>query len=158
MNIGIDFHDTLSYSPDFFKELIKNWSGKVYIVTGTPNKDREKTLQQLENLGFLIGRDFHDVLMGFNYERDDSITISHFKKMREHKLEMLKKHNITIFFDDNPYYVSYVKDHGIATFQTILAKSYTDQFAVDDPHFTCHLQDVQFDFLDKAKDKAYSKI
>ena len=36
MNIGIDFHDTLSVNPEFYKKLISNWEGKVYIITGTP--------------------------------------------------------------------------------------------------------------------------
>ena len=36
INIGIDFHDTLSYDTLFFKILFSNWNGKVIIITGTP--------------------------------------------------------------------------------------------------------------------------
>ena len=46
MNIGIDFHDTISYFPEFFTRLMSKWDGKIYIVTGTPESKREETVQQ----------------------------------------------------------------------------------------------------------------
>ena len=159
LNIGVDFHDTLSYAPDFFKHLFKTWQGKCYIVTGTPERERIKTINQLKDKYDLhLGIDYEDILMGFNYDKErDGLDAGHFKKMRERKLMNLKKHNITVFYDDNPYYVAYMKDHGIITFQTILAKEYTQQFAKNDPYFTCHLQDRQFDFIEKDDDKAHTK-
>lgn len=157
-NIGVDYHDTLSYSPDFFINLFAAWPGKCYIVTGTPIREREKTIKELEDkYGLVIGEDYEDILMGYNYEKD-GMDASHFKRMREQKLKNLKEHNITVFYDDNPYYVEFMKDHGIATFQTILAKEYTAQFAKNDPYFTCHLQDRQFDFIHKDDDKAHVKV
>ena len=157
MNIGIDFHDTLSYAPEFFKKLMEDWVGDCYIVTGTPENEREDTIEQLKSLGFELGVDYKDILMGYNYSKKDGLDASHFKRMREQKLKNLKKHNITIFFDDNPYYVAYMKDHGIFTFQTILAKVYTQKFAENDLYFTCHLQDRQFDFIESDDDKAHVK-
>lgn len=157
-NIGVDFHDTLSYSPDFFTTLFENWPGKCYIVTGTPERERQKTIKILKDKYDLhIGIHYQDILMGFNYSKEEGLDAGHFKKMRERKLENLKKHNITIFYDDNPYYVAYMKDHGITTFQTILAKEYTAKFAENDPYFTCHLQDRQFDFIDSDNDKEFVK-
>ena len=52
MDIGIDFHDTLSYAPDFFKKLMQNWSGKIYIVTGTPPSKKWEVERDLGTLGF----------------------------------------------------------------------------------------------------------
>ena len=158
MNIGIDFHDTLSYAPDFFKSLMMTWPGECYIVTGTPENERDATINQLKDLGFELGIHYKDILMGYNYTKEDGLDASHFKRMRERKLENLKKHNITVFYDDNPYYVAYMKDHGITTFQTILAKSYTQKFAENDPYFTCHLQDRQFDFIESDSNTAHVKI
>jgi hypothetical protein len=158
INLGVDFHDTLSYSPEFFKQLFSVWPGECYIVTGTPEKEREKTIASLkQDYGFEIGVDYKDILMGYNYSKEDGLNTSHFKKMRERKLENLKAHDITVFYDDNPYYVAYMKDHGITTFQTILAKSYTEQFAKNDPYFTCHLQDKQFDFIEKSDENSFVK-
>ena len=158
MNIGIDFHDTLSYAPDFFRDLCLTWNSDVYIVTGTPENEREKTIEWLRrDYGFIKGEHYKDILMGYNYTKEEGLDAGHFKRMRERKLENLKKHNITVFFDDNPYYVAYMKDHGIFTFQTILAKAYTQKFAKNDPYFTCHLQDRQFDFIEKDHDKAHIK-
>ena len=73
--------------------------------------------------------------------------LDHFQKMAEHKLKILKEHNIEIFYDDNPYYVNKIKDHGITVFQTIIANTYLDEFAEKDPFFTCNLQKKQFNFL-----------
>lgn len=158
INIGVDFHDTLSYSPEFFHQLFQNWPGECYIVTGTPESEREKTINILKDeYEFELGVHYKDILMGYNYSKEEGLNSGHFKRMRERKLENLKKYNITVFYDDNPYYVAYMKDHGILTFQTILAKAYTEQFAKNDPYFTCHLQDRQFDFIDNDSDNAHTK-
>jgi hypothetical protein len=61
MNLGIDFHDTLSYAPEFFRRLLSGWGGKVYIVTGTPPSKRHEVEKGLEELGF--GREtYEDIL------------------------------------------------------------------------------------------------
>jgi hypothetical protein len=157
-NLGVDFHDTLSYAPEFFKQLFEVWPGKCYIVTGTPEKERQKTIKILKDkYNMLIGKDYEDILMGYDYSKEDGLDTGHFKRMREQKLKNMKAHNITVFYDDNPYYVAYMKDYGITTFQTILAKEYTKKFAENDPYFTCHLQDRQFDFIENADNKAYVK-
>jgi acid phosphatase class B len=145
MNVGIDFHDTLSYAPKFFKRLINGWEGKVYIITGTPPSKRHEVEKGLEDLG--LGPDsYEEILLGFEYEKKN-MGLEHFQKMAEHKLKILKEHNIEIFYDDNPYYVNAAKDHGITVFQTIIADKYLDDFANKDPFFTCNLQKNQFNFL-----------
>jgi len=145
MNLGIDFHDTLSYAPEFFKRLISGWQGKVYIVTGTPPSKREEIEEGLADLGF-GPETYEDILCGFEYEKKN-MGLEHFQKMAEHKLRILKEYNIEIFYDDNPYYVNVAKDHGITVFQTIIADKYLDDFGEKDPFFTCNLQKNQFNFL-----------
>jgi acid phosphatase class B len=155
MNLGIDFHDTLSYAPEFFKRLITGWQGKVYIVTGTPPSKREEIEEGLADLGF--GPDtYSDILCGFEYEKKN-MGLEHFHNMAEHKLKILKEYNIEIFYDDNPYYVNLAKDHGITVFQTIIADKYLDDFAEKDPFFTSNLQKEQFNFLSKLTDKKMCK-
>ena len=88
MNIGIDFHDTISYNPKFFRELMGSWVGSVYIVTGTPMSKKEETIEQLEEIG--ISRNLYkDILMGFEYEKVN-MTMDHFHRMKKHKLKRQK--------------------------------------------------------------------
>jgi len=155
MNIGIDFHDTLSYAPEFFKRLITGWQGKVYIVTGTPPSKRQEIEEDLADLGFGPAT-YEDILCGFEYEKKN-MGLEHFQKMAEHKLKILKEYNIEIFYDDNPYYVNVAKDHGITVFQTIIADKYLDDFAEKDPFFTCNLQKNQFDFISDLTDQKMCK-
>ena len=52
---------------------------------------RAKTIASLkQDYGFEIGVDYKDILMGYNYSKEDGLNTSHFKKMRERKLENLK--------------------------------------------------------------------
>lgn len=146
MNLGIDFHDTISYHPDFFRELMMTWRYPVYIITGTPESHRKETEDQLQAIN--ISDNMYDgLLMGYEYEKKD-MTPNHFKHMREHKIQQLIAHNIKIYFDDNPYYVDHARRHGILAFQTILSPEYIKAFGAADPYFTCHLQEKQFDFID----------
>jgi hypothetical protein len=85
-------------------------------------------------------------LLGYDYEKVD-MDVDHFHRMREHKYKLLKENGIEVFIDDNPYYVSYMKDMGIDTFQMILPHAYTESFGKKDPYFTCHLQEKQFEFI-----------
>tara|TARA_B100001250_G_C19132321_1_gene500154 strand:- start:9 stop:479 length:471 start_codon:yes stop_codon:yes gene_type:complete len=156
MNLGLDFHDTISYAPDFFRELIKGWSGKVYIVTGTPPSKRDEVFNDLEKLGFIEGKDYEDILCGFEYEKKD-MGLKHFENMAYHKLSLLKRYNITVFFDDNPYYVDLIKDYDIQVFQPVMSKKYLKAFKKADPFFTCNLQKMQFDYLNSLKNKKMKK-
>ena len=73
---------------------------------------------------------------------------THFEKMKIHKLKMIRDNNIKIYFDDNPYYVNYLKDYGIKVYQPILSTKYIDEFKKIDKYFCCNLQENQFDFLE----------
>jgi hypothetical protein len=150
MNIGIDFHDTISYSPDFFVELIKGWNGNVYIVTGTPPSKRHEVEEGLLALG-IDQTDYTQILCGYEYDKSE-MNLSHFKRMAKHKLKLLKQYDIKVYFDDNPYYTSYVKDYGIMVYQTVLSNMYLKEFEKADPFFTCNLQKMQFDYLEKLED------
>jgi hypothetical protein len=145
MNIGLDFHDTVTYCPEFFSALIKGWDGDVYIVTGTPPSKRQEVADALEMLG-IASCDYKDILCGYEYEKSE-MDLNHFKKMAKHKLKLLKDYNIEVFYDDNPYYVEYIKDHDIKVFQPVLSNRYLNEFANADPFFTCNLQKMQFDYL-----------
>ena len=148
MNLGIDFHDTFTSCPNFFRQILTSWPGKKYLVTGTPEKDRgilQKKLQemQVENL-------FDHLLMGFNFEKSDMST-DHFHRMAKHKLKLLQDNNISIYFDDNPFYVSFLKDYGITVFQTILSSSYIEEYKKKESYFSSHLQEKQFSYLLELK-------
>jgi len=145
LNIGIDFHDTISYNPEFFKVLMSNWNGKIFIITGTPLSNKKETIQQLNDIG--IDRNmYEDILMGFNYVKED-MTLNHFHKMKEHKLQHIKNNNISIYFDDNPFYVEFLRNYNITVFQTILNDKYLDEFENKHNFFTCNLQRGQFNYL-----------
>jgi hypothetical protein len=150
INIGIDFHDTISYNPEFFKGIMSKWNGKIFIITGTPISKRDETIEQLEEIG--ISRDmYHDILMGFEYVKED-MTINHFHKMKEHKLNHIKNNNISIYFDDNPFYVEFLRNYDVTVFQTILNDNYLDEFENKHKFFTCNLQRNQFDYLSQTKE------
>lgn len=146
--LGVDFHDTFTYSPHFFVELLKQWRGKCYIVTGTPEKDRSTLSAELERLGVYAHLD--GLLMGYDYAKED-MREDHFRHMAQHKLDLIRKYGIEVYFDDNPYYVSFLRSRGVVVFQTIVSPTYLEEYRKKDPYFTCHLQESQFDFL---KDQA----
>jgi hypothetical protein len=146
MNIGVDFHDTITYSPDFFRNLFSMWAkkGKIYIITGAPEKNCEEIISTLENLGFTNLYD--EIIYGFEYSKKQ-MDHSHFLKMRSHKLKVIREKKIDVYFDDNPYYVEYIRNHGILVFQTVLSDLYMEDFAKKDPYFTSNLQKNQFLYL-----------
>ena len=151
INIGIDFHDTISYNPKFFRNLMSNWDGKIFIITGTPSSKKEETIQQLKDLG--IDRNMYEgVLMGFEYIKED-MTLNHFHKMKKHKLQHIKNNNISIYFDDNPFYVEFLRNYGVTVFQTILNDKYLDEFENKHNFFTCNLQRDQFSYLNHPQPK-----
>jgi hypothetical protein len=145
MILGIDFHDTITYNPDFFKTLIKSWNDKIYIVTGTPASRKNEVVESLLEIG-IDSSYYEDILLGFEYEKSE-MTVDHFKKMREHKLKIIKEYNIGVYFDDNPFYVEHLRNHGVLVFQTIISDNYLKKFEEADAFFTCNLQAFQFDYL-----------
>lgn len=148
MNIGIDFHDTFTYYPDFFISIINVYPGKKFIVTGTPEQDRK--LVELELKKYDIFDKIDGLLMGFNFSKD-YMNVSHFDKMAQHKLKLLQENNISIYFDDNPFYASYLKDFNICVFQTIVSQDYMSKYKNKDSYFSAHLQESQFLFLKNLK-------
>jgi hypothetical protein len=151
MKIGLDFHDTVSYAPDFFVKFIREWDGDVYIITGTPPSKISEVEADLKKMG-LSRADFKDILTGFEYE-DKDMGLSHFRKMARHKLTLLQDNDIRVYVDDNPFYVEYVRNSGILVLQPILAESYLKEFETAHPFFTCNLQKMQFDYLDGLEDQ-----
>ena len=143
MNIGIDFHDALSANPQFYKKLISKWDDKIHIITGTPESKREETIQQLSDIGLYPFQ--YKLLMGFEYQKEE-MTMDHFQKMKEHKLKLIQDNDIKVYFDDNPFYVDYLRNKGILVFQQILSDQYIDEFSKKDKYFTCHFQRNQFDY------------
>ena len=155
MNLGLDFHDTISYAPEFFVQMVKTWPGDVYIITGTPPSKLCEITQALEDIG-LSENDFAGILGGYEYEKSD-MSLDHFRRMARHKLKLLQDNNIQVYYDDNPFYVNYVKDHDILALQPIMSKKYLDAFAEADPFFTCNLQRMQFDYLQQLEDEEMLK-
>jgi glycerol-3-phosphate cytidylyltransferase len=156
INIGIDFHDTLSYNVNFFKVLFNNWKGKIFIITGTPLSKKNEIILQLNNLGFFENIHFDIICFGYEYKKDE-MDYTHFEKMKVHKLKAIQDNNIKIYFDDNPYYVNYLKDFNIFVYQPILSSKYINKFKKIDKYFCCNLQENQFNYLNNLsiKKKAY---
>ena len=154
MNLGIDLHDTISYRPELFKTLLKDWPFKRYIVSGTPQSQEKEIIEILNSYG--ITQEYYDkILLGYEYDKTD-MNLSHFKHMGEHKLKLIKQYDIKVFFDDNPFYTSYLKDH-TAVFQTILSSEYLESFKQKDPFFTCNFQADQFNYLEELDDEKIKK-
>ena len=63
---------------------------------------------------------------------------------------------LKFFFDDNPFYASYLKDH-TAVFQTILSSEYLESFKQKDPFFTCNFQADQFKYLEELDNDKIKK-
>ena len=96
MNLGIDLHDTISYRPEFFKTLLKDWPFKRYIVSGTPQSQEKEIIEILNSYG--IDTEYYDkILLGYEYDKS-GMNLSHFKHMREHKLQLIKQYDIKVFF------------------------------------------------------------
>jgi cytidyltransferase-like protein len=152
INLGVDIHDTLTYNPLFFKNLFKNWRGKKILISGTPYSKKEEINILLNNINFKKNVDYDDIEYGYEYKKEN-MDYSHFEKMKIHKLECIRKHNISIYFDDNPFYVNYLKDFNITVFQTILSNKYIDFFNRIDKYFTCNLQERQFEYISHLKKK-----
>ena len=144
MNIGIDLHDTLTYAPEFFSKLLKTWPGNKYIVTGTPARDAAHAMKIVRDLGVEVD----GIFMGFDFEKSN-MGAEHFKKMAQHKLEVLKTAKVSVYFDDNPFYAEFMRHHGIVVFQTIVSPAYLEAYRAKDSYFSCHLQERQFSFLEK---------
>ncbi len=148
MNLGADFHDTITYSPEFFTTLYKVWPGKKYVITGTPDTviDRKIVTNKLDEIGLLPHID--GLLMGYEYSKN-AMNKEHFYKMGLHKLALIKNHNITTYFDDNPFYASFLRNYGVTVFQTIIDDLYLKRYEeLGDKYFSCHLQKYQFQFLE----------
>jgi len=155
VNIGIDFHDTFSYEPDFFVGLLRSWPGDVYIITGTPPSKLHEIKEALTKLG-VQESEYKKILMGYEYDKDH-MSLAHFKKMAHHKLKLIRQYKIQVYFDDNPFYVSYIKDHNVLALQPIVSEKYLKAFEKTDPFFTCNLQKMQFDYLKDLTDDTLLK-
>ena len=157
MNIGIDYHDTITYVPLFFLQFLEIWKDKKIIITGMPKSKKELVIQGLLKLGFSKDKHYDKIEYGYEYEAS-SMDFTHFNKMAHHKYNIIKENNIHIYFDDNPYYCNYMKERNIIVFQPILSSEYIIKFNQNEKYFTCNLQQKQFDFLENFnidKKKAY---
>lgn len=148
INIGIDYHDTFTYNSQYFIELINNWKYKKYIISGTPERDKKIIEEKLKD--FHIYDKIDGLLVGFDFDKKN-MNKDHFLKMANHKLSLIKRYDISIYYDDNPFYVSYLRNHNITVFQTIISDSYIKEYENKDPFFSSHFQKSQFAFLDKMK-------
>jgi len=152
INIGLDYHDTISAYPVFFNNILKNWNGKRVIITGTPLSKKKETINKLKNDGFFQDINYDIIEFGYEYNKKD-MDYSHFEKMKIHKLNIINKYDIKIYFDDNPYYVNYLKNFCEAIFQPILSSKYIEYFNKQDRYFCCNLQENQFNYLDNFNKK-----
>jgi hypothetical protein len=146
VNIGVDFHDTLTAHPEFFNGILTRWPGVRYIVSGTPASERSRIKEALAHIGFYPGTQYDDMLLGYEYDKGE-MDAKHFQRMKLHKAKLLRNARINVYFDDNPVYAEFIRNEGIAVFQAIHSDDYLRRFAQSDPYFTANLQAGQFDYL-----------
>ena len=154
MRIAVDYHDTLTYNIPFFRHIFHSLNPEdIFIVTGTPPSRAEIVIQELKDIGFDPTK-YNRIIFGFEYSHS-SMNENHFERMAVHKLQELKKADVNVYFDDNPYYVNAVRDH-ITAFMPCMSTRYMKGFVTDAPFLTCNLQEGIFDkfrtFEDRAKD------
>lgn len=154
--LAVDYHDCLTFDALFFKNIFRCWHGRCFILSGTRESDRQQITNELRDSGLVEGEDFEKLILGYEYDKND-MSINHFMRMREYKLLKLRQHDVKVFFDDNPYYVEWIRNHGITTFQLILPDAYMEKFAAGDPFFSCHLQRKQFQYLSLLSDEEVTK-
>lgn len=142
--VGVDFHDCVTYDPDFFRAIFRSFRN-VYVVTGTPESKKDEVVDKLRAMGIEPG-DYKDVLCGFEYSID-AMDDCHFERMALRKLELLQSYDVKVMFEDNPFYCDVFRNAGITTFQTLMSDEYMATFRGAHPFYTCHLQKGQFDFI-----------
>jgi cytidyltransferase-like protein len=143
LKIAVDFHDTFTAHPIALTSMLKAFKREnIFILTGTPASRTNVIFEELSEKNV----PFNKIIGGFEYE---TVEKNHFQKMAKWKCDALVENNIDIFVDDNPFYVSYVKDRmpNIMILQNILSKQYLQNFEGKHVDFTANLQSKQFDFL-----------
>lgn len=83
MKISIDIDGTITENPTFFSKLSQLWDDDVFVITYRDEKDREKTARELKSLGIKYTKLF-------------------FASSFEQKAEIIKEHDVSLFFDDMP--------------------------------------------------------
>jgi len=143
--VAIDFHDTISAHPGFFKAFFLVYpSHCIWVLTGTPVSQKAEVVRGLRNIG-IKPHMYADVLCGFEY--DTPVPEGHFERMAQHKYEHLKQHEVDLYIDDNPVYVDYMRNRDITVLQMILSDRYLDHWQNKHPFFTANLQRDQFQYL-----------
>lgn len=149
MKIAIDINDTYSYCPEFFNSIIKSKDNEIFFITGMISSE-VKTAEKLLSDNGVERSDYVKILSGFTFKpRPKDSPIEHFKLMRKYKLMQLKCNNIDVYFDDNPFYVDYIRERSdITVFQTILSKKRLKESETE-IDFDFNFQRHQFKYLDQ---------
>jgi hypothetical protein len=103
INIAFDLDGTIDKNPEFYKELMKIWEGKRYIITGRPQTESILTLIQLLELGIVSGKHYDYLIMypepylwmntshcSYGFFHDDSDTIFNTMKHRDEHIASFK--------------------------------------------------------------------
>jgi len=89
-SLGIDIDGCIDECTSFFQILSKFWVGKVYIITY--RRDRDKAVNDLQKFGIRY---------------DELILVKSF----DEKAEVIKRENISVYFDDQPEMLKNVSEH-----------------------------------------------
>ncbi len=143
--VAIDFHDTFTAHPDFFRTMLVRWPPrKVFFITGSPPHERAAVLDRLREYG--VDTDmFNDVIFGPEYSRADMTKPGHFERVAVTKVAALEAHGVQVFFDDNPFYVNAARNRGVFALQPALSDAYMVSHSLGDPYFSCNLQRGMFE-------------
>lgn len=127
-NLAIDLDDTLTQNVPFYKTLMENWPGKVYILTGRSPIDEVITLGELKHWGIIKDDHYNQLLMyPENYLYSRHINNGHYMdvdgneiqldeicfKIGAWKAKMCQEYGIGVVFDDNPVFVAEMRKNGI---------------------------------------------
>ena len=100
--LGVDFHDTISAYPTYFRRLMSDWKGRRIIITGTPKSKEQLIISDLHKLGIYKTIHYDKIEYGYEYKKEE-MDYSHFNRMKHHKQKAITNNKIDIYYDDNPF-------------------------------------------------------
>jgi|APGre2960657373_1045057.scaffolds.fasta_scaffold00252_11 glycerol-3-phosphate cytidylyltransferase len=150
--IACDFHDTLTYAPEFFKAIFRSWTGPRYIITGDSDYDAV-SYALADSYGMNMHRDYDELLvcepsLGLEGPKGPS----HFENIKQQKRAHILAKNIAYYFDDNPIYCEYLRET-TCVFSVTLNDAYIREFREQAKHQNVHFQTHVHDFI--KSDKAH---
>ena len=155
--IACDFHDTLTYAPEFFKTLFRAWSGKRYIITGDSDYDAV-SYALADSYGMNMYRDYDELLVCEQPPcellvcEQPSVKCSHFDNIKQQKRAHILAKKVAYYFDDNPIYCEYLRE-STCVFSVTLNDAYIQEFCEKAKHANVNFQTHVHEFIKQDKER-----